>query len=72
MLNFECSEKVEIPVDKTFVYLKGEGMDRTSIVWDGHSNILTSATFASFADNILVSGITFVVRISISFSHSKY
>lgn len=37
-------------------------MDRTSVVWDGHGSILASATFTSFADNIVVSGITFVVR----------
>ncbi|KAL1542973.1 pectinesterase [Salvia divinorum] len=54
------NEQVEIPSDKPFIYVKGEGMGRTSVVWDGHGSILTSATFTSFADNILVSGITFV------------
>ncbi|KAH6808545.1 Pectin lyase-like superfamily protein [Perilla frutescens var. frutescens] len=53
------NEKVEIPSDKPFIYLKGEGMDSTRVVWDGHADILTSATFTSFADNIVVSGITF-------------
>lgn len=54
------NEQVQIPSDKPFIYLKGEGMDTTSVVWDGHDQMLISATFASFADNILVSGITFV------------
>ncbi|XP_057786427.1 probable pectinesterase 29 [Salvia miltiorrhiza] len=54
------NEQVEIPSEKPFIYVKGEGMDRTSVVWDGHGSILTSATFTSFADNIVVSGITFV------------
>ncbi|XP_042024894.1 probable pectinesterase 29 isoform X2 [Salvia splendens] len=53
-------EKVEIPSDKPFIYVKGEGMGRTRVVWNGHGSILTSATFTSLADNILVSGITFM------------
>ncbi|XP_042024903.1 probable pectinesterase 29 isoform X3 [Salvia splendens] len=35
-------------------------MGRTRVVWNGHGSILTSATFTSLADNILVSGITFM------------
>ncbi|KAL1548380.1 pectinesterase [Salvia divinorum] len=54
-------EKVVIPADKPFIYLKGAGKDRTSVVWsDYHSTIFEMATFSSIADNILVSGITFV------------
>ncbi|KAK4478290.1 hypothetical protein RD792_017579, partial [Penstemon davidsonii] len=53
-------EQVIIPQDKPFIYLKGEGIGKTSVVWGAHDSMSTSATFASFADNTLVSGITFV------------
>ncbi|XP_042051676.1 probable pectinesterase 29 [Salvia splendens] len=54
-------EKVVIPADKPFIYLKGEGKDKTSVVWsDSSGTIFEMPTFSSIADNILVSGITFV------------
>ncbi|PIN11560.1 Pectinesterase [Handroanthus impetiginosus] len=54
------NEQVKIPPDKPYIYLKGEGIGKTNVVWDGHDTMLTSSTFASLADNIVVSGITFV------------
>ncbi|KAL0414084.1 UNVERIFIED_CONTAM: putative pectinesterase 29 [Sesamum radiatum] len=54
------NEQVKIPPDKTFIHLKGEGIGKTNVVWGAHDSMLTSATFASTADNIIVSGITFV------------
>ncbi|KAK4482548.1 hypothetical protein RD792_009708, partial [Penstemon davidsonii] len=51
-------EQVTIPPEKPFIYLKGEGIGKTSIVWGAHDTMFV-ATFASLADNILVSGITF-------------
>ncbi|KAL3828376.1 hypothetical protein ACJIZ3_017178 [Penstemon smallii] len=53
------NEQVTIPPDKPFIYLKGEGIGKTSIVWGAHDTMFV-ATFASLADNIFVSGITFV------------
>ncbi|XP_051127808.1 probable pectinesterase 29 [Andrographis paniculata] len=53
-------EKVKIPAGKEFIYLKGEGMGRTVVTWGDHDSMLSSATFESLADNILVSGISFV------------
>ncbi|KAK6138516.1 hypothetical protein DH2020_027736 [Rehmannia glutinosa] len=54
------NEQVKIPPDKPFIYLKGEGIGKTNVVWGAHDTMLTSSTFASMADNIVVSGITFV------------
>ncbi|KAL3620026.1 hypothetical protein CASFOL_034938 [Castilleja foliolosa] len=53
-------EQVNIPKDKPFIYLKGEGIKKTKVIWGAHDTMLTSATFTSMADNIVVSGITFV------------
>ncbi|XP_059630819.1 probable pectinesterase 29 [Cornus florida] len=55
----EYRERVTIPRDKPFVYLKGEGKRKTIIVWDAHGSITTSATFTSEADNIVAKGIGF-------------
>ncbi|KAK4425279.1 putative pectinesterase 29 [Sesamum alatum] len=54
------NEQVKIPPDKTFIHLKGEGIGKTNVVWGAHNTMLSSATFVSTADNIIVSGITFV------------
>ncbi|KAL8048426.1 hypothetical protein ABFX02_07G064800 [Erythranthe guttata] len=54
------NEQVKIPPDKGFIRLNGEGMGKTSVVWGAHDTMLTSSTFESMADNIVVSGITFV------------
>nr|GMD24779.1 probable pectinesterase 29 [Ipomoea batatas] len=52
-------EKVTIPPEKSYIYLKGDGKRRTYIIWDGHDNIQT-ATFSTYADNIIVKSMTFV------------
>ncbi|KZV45383.1 Pectinesterase [Dorcoceras hygrometricum] len=54
------NERVVIPPDKPFIHMNGEGMGRTSVVWGAHEYMLNTSTFASMADNIVVSGITFV------------
>ncbi|PIN11559.1 Pectinesterase [Handroanthus impetiginosus] len=53
-------EKVTIPFDKPFIYLKGAGSRSTFMVWDGHDSIATGATFTSQADNIIANGLTFM------------
>ncbi|KAL0366739.1 UNVERIFIED_CONTAM: putative pectinesterase 29, partial [Sesamum radiatum] len=53
-------ERVRIPYDKPFIYLKGEGQRRTYVVWDGHDSTATSATFTSQADNTIAKHITFI------------
>lgn len=55
-------EQVKIPEEKEFIYLKGEGMGKTVVMWDAHDTMLSSPTFECLADNILVTGISFVVR----------
>lgn len=37
-------------------------MRATHVVWDAHESIATSATFTSYADNTVVTSITFIVR----------
>ncbi|KAL2463302.1 putative pectinesterase 29 [Forsythia ovata] len=54
------NERVTIPPEKPFLYLKGEGMGKTNVVWSSNDSIVTSATFSSLADNIVVSDMTFV------------
>ncbi|KAG6393047.1 hypothetical protein SASPL_147277 [Salvia splendens] len=53
-------EKVTIPSDKPYIYLKGAGKRHTVIVWNGHGSIDTSPTFDSQADHIVAKGIKFV------------
>ncbi|CAA0819873.1 Probable pectinesterase 29 [Striga hermonthica] len=53
-------EQVRIPMEKPFIYLKGEGKKNTYVVWDAHDSIATSATFSSEADNTIAKCITFV------------
>ncbi|CAN8270978.1 unnamed protein product [Cochlearia groenlandica] len=52
-------EKVTIPMEKKFIYLQGEGIEHTVIEYDDHEATDTSATFSAFADNIVISDITF-------------
>ncbi|KAL0376931.1 UNVERIFIED_CONTAM: putative pectinesterase 29 [Sesamum calycinum] len=53
-------EQITIPFDKPFIYLKGEGKRKTSVVWDAHDSIASSATFTSQADNIMAKSLTFI------------
>ncbi|KAL2467094.1 putative pectinesterase 55 [Abeliophyllum distichum] len=54
------NEKVTIPSDKPFIHLKGEGMERTMVVWGDGDSIATSSTISFLADNTFVSRMTFV------------
>ncbi|XP_073046196.1 probable pectinesterase 29 [Primulina eburnea] len=47
-------EKIRIPYDRPWIYLKGEGKRATIVTWDDHESIETSSTFTAFADNIVV------------------
>nr|GMD83467.1 probable pectinesterase 29 [Ipomoea batatas] len=55
-------EKVTIPGDKQYIYLKGEGTKRQRpiVVWDESQSLLASPTFSSNADNIKVENLHFV------------
>ncbi|KAH6786784.1 Pectin lyase-like superfamily protein [Perilla frutescens var. hirtella] len=52
-------ERVKIPRDKQFIYLKGAGKENTLIVYNAEGGIDSSATFTSEADNTLAKDITF-------------
>ncbi|OIW02890.1 hypothetical protein TanjilG_29666 [Lupinus angustifolius] len=52
-------EKVEIPKDKPCVILEGDKSISTFITYGDHDATDESATFASSASNVVVSGITF-------------
>lgn len=54
-------EKVKIPYEKPFIILKGVGKRKTQIIWDDHESLAASPTFASFADNVVVKCMSFVV-----------
>jgi len=56
-----CREKVTITYDKTCIFLDGAGSRETFIEWDGHERTNTSATFTSYAENLVVKGIGFKV-----------
>ncbi|RDX83478.1 putative pectinesterase 29, partial [Mucuna pruriens] len=56
-------EKVNIPSDKPYIILKGEGKRRTFVEWDDHNTTSQSPTFAAMADNIVVKSMSFRVRI---------
>ncbi|KAK4855154.1 hypothetical protein QYF36_004526 [Acer negundo] len=64
-------EKVKIPYDKPYIILKGEGKRSTQIIWDDHDSIAQSPTFASMADNVVVSHITFVNSYNGPYGNSK-
>ncbi|KAJ1387838.1 Transmembrane protein [Sesbania bispinosa] len=52
-------EKVNIPVDKPYIILKGEGKRRTLVEWDDHDTTSESPTFSIMADNIVVKSMSF-------------
>ncbi|CAA6668884.1 unnamed protein product [Spirodela intermedia] len=57
-LNFR--EKVRIPESKPYIFLRGNGKGRTSVVWNDSSTENTdSATFTVEADNVVAFGISF-------------
>ncbi|KAJ0979949.1 hypothetical protein J5N97_015423 [Dioscorea zingiberensis] len=53
-------EKVIVPRNKQYIFLRGNGKGRTSIVWNASStNNTLSATFTNYADNFIAFGISF-------------
>lgn len=50
-----------IPLDKPFIYLKGSDVKNTIVMWDSHDSLITSPTFSSFAENIVVEKLNFTV-----------
>ena len=60
-----CREKVTITYDKTCIFLDGAGRHVTFIEWGDHELMYSSSTFTSVAENLVVKGIGFKVRIPI-------
>ncbi|XP_054824773.1 putative pectinesterase 10 [Prosopis cineraria] len=52
-------EKLHIPEDKACIILEGEGREVTTITYSDHQQTDTTATFSSFPNNIVASGISF-------------
>ncbi|EPS58219.1 pectinesterase, partial [Genlisea aurea] len=52
-------EKVVIPIEKPFIFLKGDGKRKTLIVWNDHGNIDESPTFICAASHIIAKSISF-------------
>lgn len=50
-------------VNKPYTMLKGFGKARTKVVYNDQPNMLLSATLAVVADNVVVKGISFIVRL---------
>ncbi|MCD9639776.1 hypothetical protein HAX54_024497 [Datura stramonium] len=53
-------EQVKIPIEKPYLYIKGEENGKTIVSWDAHDSIATDATFTIEADNTVVESITFI------------
>lgn len=61
---FVCfREKVNIPYDKPYIILKGEGKRKTLVEWGDHDSTAQSPTFTAVADNVVVKCMSFRVRI---------
>ena len=58
--------KVTITYDKTCIFLDGAGRHATLIEWGDHKLMNSSSTFTSVAENLVVKGIGFKVRIPIA------
>ncbi|KAI4345369.1 hypothetical protein L6164_012499 [Bauhinia variegata] len=52
-------EKLNIPHEKPYIILKGDGKRRTLVVWGDHGTLLQSPTFTSMADNVVVKCMSF-------------
>ena len=61
-----CREKVTITYDKTCIFLDGAGRHVTFIEWGDHELMNSSSTFTSVAENLVVKGIGFKVRVLIA------
>ena len=58
--------KITITYDKTCILLDGAGRHVTFIEWGDHKLMNSSSTFTSVAENLVVKGIGFKVRILIA------
>ncbi|XAR48842.1 Pectinesterase [Bertholletia excelsa] len=67
----EYREQVNIRDNRPFIYLKGEGKRKTSVVWGASGSILTSPTFKCQADNIVVKSIGFRNSYNNPYTESK-
>lgn len=57
-------EKVVVPKNKPYIYLRGNGKGRTTVTYDEASNENSeSATFTVEANNFVAFGITFKVQL---------
>ena len=57
-----CKEKVNIPVDKPYIFLEVNGAKATIIRGNDHRETHESTTFTSLADNFVAKDISFVVK----------
>lgn len=56
-----CRENVTIPLQKQFVYLKGEGNTKTTVVYKSSGWTFDEAVLMVLADNFIAQQITFKV-----------
>jgi pectinesterase len=60
-----CSEKVLVPLNKSFILLEGEGKDQTFIEWADHAGgdtvTASSPTFTSYPTDFMARDISFKV-----------
>ncbi|KAM0906818.1 hypothetical protein ACQ4PT_016524 [Festuca glaucescens] len=58
-----CSEKVLVPLNKSFILLEGEGRDQTFIEWADHAggdtDTASSPTFTSYPTDFMARDISF-------------
>lgn len=65
-----CREKVHIPKDKPYIFMRGNGKGRSIIAWSQSSaDNVESATFRAEAPYFIAFGISFKVSISLSLSN---
>ncbi|WOK93491.1 putative pectinesterase 67 isoform X1 [Canna indica] len=66
-------EKVVIPKNKEYIFLRGNGRGRTAIVWDDSStNNTLSTTFTVWANNFVAFGISFKNDASVGVADTFY
>jgi hypothetical protein len=62
-LKSSTREKVHVPKNKPYIFMRGNGKGRTAIVWSQSSaNNKASATFTVEAPNFVAFGISFKVH----------
>ncbi|XP_014618237.2 putative pectinesterase 52 [Glycine soja] len=53
------TEQIQIPYNMPCIFLEGQGKEVTTVTYNDHQKTDISATFSSFPDNVVASGITF-------------